>query len=105
MKRPPRKTSKKYWEMTTDELAEATREFDREFVVDESRPLSPKMAARWRRAKRGTATSDSPGSRITIQLKPNILRRADRLAKRLDVSRARLIEMGLLEILARQGAA
>jgi hypothetical protein len=29
-----KKLAKHYWEMTTDELREATKEFDEEFVAD-----------------------------------------------------------------------
>ncbi len=42
---------KPYWEMMGDELAEATKAFDEEFVADEAKPLSPEMRARWQRAK------------------------------------------------------
>ena len=37
-----KKRSKPYWEMTTAELREATKEFDEEFVGYRARPLSPK---------------------------------------------------------------
>ena len=37
----PKKKSKPYWEMTTEELAEATKEFDEEFVAAKSRALVP----------------------------------------------------------------
>ena len=36
-----KKPSKPYWEMTTAELREATKQFDEEFVGDKARPLSP----------------------------------------------------------------
>ena len=37
--------------MTTEELAEATKEFDREFIADTFHPLTPEMARLWRKAK------------------------------------------------------
>lgn len=46
-----KKTSKQYWEMTTEELQKATKEFDAEFVADRAKPMTPEMKARWERAK------------------------------------------------------
>jgi hypothetical protein len=37
--------------MTTEELREATREFDEEFVADRAHPLTPQMEAQWKRAR------------------------------------------------------
>jgi hypothetical protein len=42
--------SKPYWEMTTEELREATREFDSEFIADGACELNAEMLARWQRA-------------------------------------------------------
>lgn len=44
--------AKPYWEMTKEELREATKEFDKEFVFERARPMSPEMKSRWQRAKR-----------------------------------------------------
>ena len=44
-------TAKPYWEMTTEELREATKQFDEEFVFERAKPLTPEMKARWERAK------------------------------------------------------
>lgn len=46
-----KKDVKPYWEMTTEELREATKQFDEEFVFERSKPLTPEMKARWKRAK------------------------------------------------------
>jgi hypothetical protein len=43
---------KPYWEMTTQELDEATKQFDEPFVVDRSRPLTPPERDQWKRVKR-----------------------------------------------------
>jgi hypothetical protein len=43
--------AKPYWEMTTEELREATRECEEEFVADKAKPLTPQMCARWERAR------------------------------------------------------
>jgi hypothetical protein len=44
---------KSYWEMTTQELREATKEFDREFVADLARPLNAAERTRDRQLRRG----------------------------------------------------
>jgi len=41
---------KKYWNMTTEELAEATRKFDEEGVADTFRPMTSREEAAWRSA-------------------------------------------------------
>jgi hypothetical protein len=46
------KPKKPYWEMTTEELAEATREFDREHVGDTFRDMTPAEEKTWRTAVR-----------------------------------------------------
>ena len=46
-----KKPAKPYLEMTTEELQEATKEFDEEFVADSAQPLSPQVRHRWERAK------------------------------------------------------
>lgn len=47
-----KKRSKNYWDMTREELAEATREFDRELAPDDFRPLGPEKRAIWERLQR-----------------------------------------------------
>jgi hypothetical protein len=49
-RRMNRKT--KHSEMSADELAKATAEFDREFVADTSGKPGPEARRRWLRAKR-----------------------------------------------------
>jgi hypothetical protein len=96
---------KHYWEMNAKELAEATSEFEQEFVIDKSTPLTREMRARWQRAK-----SKSTGSRngrgvevISIQVPKNLLKRSDALARKLGISRARLVVRGLKAVLAAAG--
>jgi len=49
MKAAKKKLPKSYWEMNTAELAEATREFDRELVPDNFHPLGPEKQLVWQR--------------------------------------------------------
>ena len=46
------KVAKPYWEMTAEQVGEATKEFDEEFVADKARPLTPRMRRRWRHLSR-----------------------------------------------------
>jgi hypothetical protein len=46
------KERKKYWNMTSDELAKATQEFDQEGVAETFGPMTPRAEAAWRKARR-----------------------------------------------------
>jgi hypothetical protein len=87
--------------MTADELARQTQEFDREFVVDEFGP--PDAAARRRLArakrKRGRPRRGTGAKVISLSVEQSLLKKADALAKRLHISRARVVELGLLRVL------
>ena len=48
----PKKPTKPYWQMTAKELAKATAQFDKEFVIDRSVELNAAEKAQWLRAKR-----------------------------------------------------
>jgi hypothetical protein len=97
--------AKPYWEMTTDELREATKELDNEFAADNARPLTPQMRARWQRAK-----NKKPGSgdgkdetTIVVRLKSALLQRCNVLAKKKGISRNALIIRGLKALLGAEG--
>ena len=87
MKRKP------YWEMTTPELAEATRQFDEPFVVDRSRPLNPQEKKEWNRAKRkrGRPKNGQGFQRISVSMERALLKRVTALAKKRRLSRSKLI--------------
>ena len=46
-----KETAKPFWDMTKDELQEATKEWDEEFAAGHARPMTAEMSARWERAK------------------------------------------------------
>src|SRR5262249_53170134 len=100
-----KKPVKPYWEMTTEELREATKEFDEEFVADKARPLTPQMQARWERARaRPSRTEDGPGAQtIAVRLEKALLDRCTALAKKKRISRDALIARGLKALLAAEG--
>jgi hypothetical protein len=101
-----RKKQKRYDEMTTEELAEATKEFDEPFVIDKFRPLTPEERKLWNRAKRkGGRPRVGQGVKvISLSVEKGLLAKADRLAKKLNISRAQLISRGLQKVLADESA-
>lgn len=94
---------KPYWEMTTKELAEATKQFDEPFVVDKSRPLTVAEREQWRRArrKRGRPKVGQGFKRVSVSLEKGLLKRATALAKKRRLSRSKLfaqmLESALVE--------
>jgi hypothetical protein len=88
--------------MNTEELARATAEFDEEFVIDKAVPPPPEELAKLKRAyrKRGRPRNGEGAQTISVSVEKSLLRRTDRLAKRLKTSRARLIAEGLEKVLA-----
>jgi hypothetical protein len=99
-----KKGTKPYWEMTTDELREATKEFDEEFLVDKARTLTPQMRVRWQRAKNKKTTENGKDEKmIVVRLENVLLERCNALAKKKGISRDALIVRGLKAVLAAEG--
>lgn len=78
------------------------RDLDQEFVVDSFKPLSRSARARWLKAKRKRGRPrEGKGARvISVSVEKGLLARADKLAKKMGVSRARLIAMGIKAMVA-----
>jgi len=100
-----KRTHKPYWEMTTDELREATKQFDEEFVFEKSRPLTPEEQALWEQVKaKVPATEDGKTEQtIAVRLDKSLLDRAIALAKKKRLSRDALVARGLRALLAAEG--
>src|SRR6266851_5182963 len=83
---------KPYWEMTTEELEDATRQFDKPLVIRRSRPLTPAEKEQWRAAKRkrGRPTIGRGFQRISVSMERGLLKQVNVLAKKRRVSRSRL---------------
>ncbi len=95
--------SKPYWEMTTAEVREATKEFGREFVGDTFRPLTSAERARFERARRRGRPRRGLGAKtISVTVEKRLLAQADRLAKKLHVPRAVLIARGLQAVVSEE---
>src|SRR5689334_15449739 len=88
-----RRKRKKWSEMTTDELREATKEFDKEFVVDTFRPLTKKDIQLHEQAhRRGGRPKIGKGAKIVaISVERDRLKRIDAYAKAHGMSRSELL--------------
>jgi hypothetical protein len=96
-------TSKPYWEMTTAELREATKEFDQEFIGDTFRPVTPAERARFERArKRGRPRNGLGAKTISVTVEKQLLAQTDRLAKKLHLPRAALVARGLQAVVSQE---
>ncbi|HZW34744.1 MAG TPA: hypothetical protein VFF52_28720 [Isosphaeraceae bacterium] len=95
---------KRYWEMTTEELARATRALDEPLVVDQSRPLSTAEREQWRRVKQGRGgTQLGQGfQRISVRIEQGLLDRVTTLARKRRISRSRLLASLVEAALAQQ---
>jgi hypothetical protein len=84
------------------------KEFDREFRIEETQPLTPEERRRWsqivRRDRKTRAYTKSGGGarRVPVSIEPGLLRRADAFAKRKGVSRSQLVAHGLELALAEE---
>jgi hypothetical protein len=96
---------KRISEMSADDLARATADLDREFVVDTFEPPGATEAARWRRVarKRGRPRVGQGVKVISVSVEKGLLAESDALARSLRVRRATLIARGLRAVLASEG--
>ena len=92
--------------MNTGQLAQATREFEREFVADTFKAPGTPARARWQRAtrKRGRPPLGRGVKIISVSVERGLLRRSDALARKMGLSRAALISRGLEKVLSATSA-
>ncbi len=100
-----RKGPAKYSALELRELREATKQFDQEMIVTESRPLSASEREAWEKARRkpGRPRRGAGVRVISVSVERGLLTRADLFARALGVSRAALIERGLRAVLSAGG--
>ncbi len=55
--------------MTPEELREATKEFDEDFVFERAKALTPEMKARWERTKNKTEPTTNGKTKQTIAVR------------------------------------
>ena len=91
-KHPIMKPTKPYWQMNTAELQEATKEFDEEFVILKSKPLSPEMQAKWDKARRKKpAKPKSVAAGLSVSVQTDLLSWLTAQAKKKNLSRSRFV--------------
>ncbi len=90
-----RKKHKPHWEMTTDELAESTKEFEKEFVPTHPLTRGMKEVLRRARKKLGRPTVGKGSQRVLITIERDLLRRVDAFARAQKLSRSQLIARSL----------
>lgn len=84
---------KKYWEMNTEELAKATKQFDLPLVANEARALTAEEKVQWQRAKRkrGRPKVGKGFKRISISLEQGLLDRVTAYARKQSVPRSKFL--------------
>jgi hypothetical protein len=98
------KPSKPYWEMNTQELAEATRDLDGDIDPRRLKPLSPEMKALSERMKRkrGRPMVGKGSQVISLSIERELLKRSDELAKKEGLTRPQLFAQALQRMLRRR---
>jgi hypothetical protein len=96
--------SKPYWEMKPKELAAATKEFDKPFVADQSRPLTSAEREEWQNIsrKRGRPKVGQGFKRVSVSLEQGLLKRVTELAKKRRISRSTLVAKVLEQALSQE---
>ncbi len=99
------KAVKSFFQLTDEEKGREVAQYDREFIVDESRPLTPAERAEWNRIKRkrGRPAEGRGAKVISVSVERGLLQKADALAKKKRISRAKIIARGLRAVLAAEG--
>jgi hypothetical protein len=98
------KKTKAYWEMSTKELAEVTKQFDEPFVIDKSRPLTVLERGQWNRLKRrkGRPKIGKGFQRICVSMEKGLLKQVNALAKKQGLSRSSFLAQLCEQALARE---
>jgi len=96
---------KRYWEMNKEEPAEATREFDQEFIAEKARPMNRQKRQEERQARRRGRPRIGRGSqKIHITLERGLVKEADKVARERGIGRSELIAHALAGIIRRKAS-
>ena len=98
-------TGKKKANVVSRQVRSAVDEFDREFVIDTFSEPSSEELAHWKKArkKRGRPKQGEGVKVISVSVERELLDRSDTLARKMRISRAKLIARGLKAVLAAEG--
>jgi hypothetical protein len=87
-----KKTMKHPEEMTAEELADATSEFDRPFAFERGRPMtSAELAIERNLRGRGRPKIGKGAKKVSISMESNLLQKTDALARKKGINRSELI--------------
>jgi hypothetical protein len=91
--------------MTARELDAEVAKFDRQLIIDETRPMTPAERAQEERARRkgANAAGASDVKRVVVKLDAQLVRRADAWARKHGTTRGTLIAYALQTVLGRVG--
>ncbi len=84
----------KFMDLSDEEKEKQWREFDKEFIADTARPLTPEQRKLWERAKkkpRGRPRVGKGAQVISVSVEKGLLKRVDAKAKATHLSRSQLI--------------
>lgn len=100
----PKKT-KRYSQMTTKELEEATKDLNEEFAFTKSRPLNRRERQLHAKArKRGRPQVGEGAEKIRVSIERGLLVKSDAYARKHGMSRSELIAKGLRAVIAARSA-
>jgi hypothetical protein len=101
-KKPRRSPIDAFLALSDAEKAATVAEFDREFVGDTFKPLTPKMKRQWAKIQKklGRPRVGKGAKRVLITVERGLLSESDALAKRRRMTRSQLISEGLRHLLA-----
>lgn len=98
-----KKTSNHPEDMSTAELAEATKEFDQPFAFEKARPMTAAERVGERALRRGRPRIGQGATKISISLEREVLIHTDALAKKHGMKRSELIGRFVVAGLKRAG--
>lgn len=89
--------------MTAAELAAATRQFEGELDLAETRPLSAENRKWWQQARRPGRPKVGKGAKpVLITVEQNLLKQADAYARKHKINRSQLFARGVEAILRKR---
>ena len=98
------RSRKKYSEMTADELARATSEFNREFAFNKGRPLTARERRLHARArKRGRPRVGLGAEKIRVSVERGLLAKSDAFAREHGMTRSEMFARGLQAVMVASG--
>ena len=99
------KKKKRFQDMTSAELAEATREYDRPGTIDRTRPMTAAERAEENTARHagGRPRIGRGSARINITIERGLLAEADALGRREKIGRSELIARSLRLLVRKAG--